>query len=323
MATNTDTDNDRLENEFQRRIQASRNVLETIPVTNQHQGNIPNTPAASAAIAFCLGGLFSLSLYTAAVEPYNGLRIPCQLGIYLAAWAFFHWAEFFVTASWNRSKCSVDCKSSSVFFHIFIPHFDKAYLLENGLMYHLAHSAAIIEYLVSSYYWPSSKTYPYVSNIGIGLIIFGQILRSAAMIHASSNFSHAVAFYKLEGHRLVVDGVYRWVLNSHFCIYTHHVSTSWSRHPSYTGFFYWGLGTQLLLQNPLSFGFFVVALWRFFYYRIIGQYFKCMKPTTSVYDYVYSGGESAGQIFWRRIQDLSAACWDKDSIHTVIAYFVF
>ena len=113
MAINTASDNDRLENEFQRRVQAPRNVLETIPVTNQHQGSIPNTPAASAAIAFCLGGLFSLGLYTAAVEPYNCLRIPCQLGIYLAAWAFFHWAEFFVTASWNRSKCSVDCTHAS------------------------------------------------------------------------------------------------------------------------------------------------------------------------------------------------------------------
>ena len=107
------------------------------------------------------------------------------------------------------------------FYHIFIPHIDKAYLLENGRMYHIAHGAAIIEYVVSSYYWPSSKTYPYVSNIGIGLVVFGQMLRSAAMIHASSNFSHAVAFYKLEGHRLVVDGVYRWVLNSHFGICTY------------------------------------------------------------------------------------------------------
>jgi len=237
MATNTTSDNGLLESEFQRRIQASRNVLETIPVTNQHQGSIPNTPAASAAIAFCLGGLFSLGLYTAVAEPFSGLRIPCQLSIYLAAWAFFHWAEFFVTATWNMSKCSVDCKCSSILYHTFTPHPDKAYLLENGRMYHLAHSAAIIEYLVSSYYWPSSKTYPYVSNIGFGLVVFGQILRSMAMVHASANFSHAVAFYKLEGHKLVTDGVYRWVLNSHFDTYTHHVSGQLVSSP----FLYWVL----------------------------------------------------------------------------------
>lgn len=43
---------------------------------------------------------------------------------------------------------------------------------------------------------------------------------------------------------------------------------SWSRHPSYAGFFYWCLGTQLVLQNPISFIVFAVVLWRFFYYRI-------------------------------------------------------
>jgi len=41
----------------------------------------------------------------------------------------------------------------------------------------------------------------------------------------------------------------------------------WFRHPSYAGFFYWALGTQLVLQNPLTFVLFAILLWRFFYYR--------------------------------------------------------
>ena len=48
------------------------------------------------------------------------------------------------------------------------------------------------------------------------------------------------------------------------------VQYSWFRHPSYTGFFYWALGTQLVLQNPVTFVFFAILLWRFFYYRIRG-----------------------------------------------------
>lgn len=40
------------------------------------------------------------------------------------------------------------------------------------------------------------------------LVVAGQTLRSAAMIHASTNFSHAVAFRKLESHKLVTDGIY-------------------------------------------------------------------------------------------------------------------
>jgi protein-S-isoprenylcysteine O-methyltransferase len=43
------------------------------------------------------------------------------------------------------------------------------------------------------------------------MIILGQTLRSLAMIHASTNFSHAVAFGKRKDHVLVTDGVYSYV----------------------------------------------------------------------------------------------------------------
>jgi len=71
------------------------------------------------------------------------------------------------------------------------------------------------------------------------------------MIHAASNFSHSVALYKMEDHVLVTGGIY-----------------SWFRHPSYAAFLYWALGTQMVLQNPLSFALFVFLLWRFFNTRI-------------------------------------------------------
>jgi len=40
------------------------------------------------------------------------------------------------------------------------------------------------------------------------------------------------------------------------------------RHPSYTGFFYWGIGTQLLLMNPVSVIGYAIVLFRFFKSRI-------------------------------------------------------
>ena len=51
------------------------------------------------------------------------------------------------------------------------------------------------------------------------MVLVGQALRSAAMIHASTNFSHTVAFQKRDTHRLVTDGVYRSV----FFVYPAHV----------------------------------------------------------------------------------------------------
>lgn len=43
----------------------------------------------------------------------------------------------------------------------------------------------------------------------MGITLLGQIIRSMAMIHASTNFSHMVAFHHRRGHRLVKEGIYR------------------------------------------------------------------------------------------------------------------
>ena len=40
------------------------------------------------------------------------------------------------------------------------------------------------------------------------------------------------------------------------------------RHPSYVGFYYWAVGTQLVLCNPISTVLYGIAAWTFFRYRI-------------------------------------------------------
>ncbi|CAE6416853.1 unnamed protein product [Rhizoctonia solani] len=213
------------------------NPLETVP-TQAHQlphNNIPNTPLSVATVSAGLGIFFTLG---AGLFISGGVAgswwATYQLGFFMAVWAFFHWAEFAVTAGWNREKLSVD-----------------SFLLDNGMTYHIAHAAALTEFFVTKFFWPNSKSRTAITIAGIILVIIGQTIRSLAMIHAASNFSHTVATYKLVTHRLVTDGIY-----------------SISRHPSYTGFFYWGLGTQLVLQNPVTFVLYVVLLWRFFSARI-------------------------------------------------------
>ncbi|KAK0490876.1 Isoprenylcysteine carboxyl methyltransferase family-domain-containing protein [Armillaria novae-zelandiae] len=201
----------------QRQAAVPDHPLNTIPNDIKPNGRIPNTPLAASTISFLLGSLFSLGVLTFAA----------------AAWSAFHWGEFAVTAGWNLEKCSVD-----------------SFLLDNGSMYHIAHGTALVEYFITLYFKPSWKSYPYVTTVGIVLILVGQVLRSTAMIHATTNFSHMIAFKKQDSHVLVTDGVYAWF-----------------RHPSYAGFFYWALGTQLVLQNRISFVGFVVVLWRFFYFR--------------------------------------------------------
>ena len=46
--------------------------------------------------------------------------------------------------------------------------------------------------------------------------------------------------------------------------------SSITRHPSYFCFFYWAMGTQIALANPVSTLVFAIVLWRFFNRRIKG-----------------------------------------------------
>jgi len=228
---------DALDQRLREREYLRNRPLEMVPdlATAQPHGTIPNTPLTVSTISFLLGTTFALGSLTFLCGGFHELWFATyQVGFFVASWSAFHCGEFVVTAGWNREKLSVD-----------------SFLLNNGRMYHVANGLALTEYLLVLYFRPSLKSFPYVSLLGVVVVLFGQFLRSAAMITASSNFSHTVAFRKLASHQLVTDGVYKW-----------------SRHPSYAGFFYWALGTQLVLQNTFTFFVFWALLMRFFSSRI-------------------------------------------------------
>ena len=88
----------------------------------------------------------------------------------------------------------------------------------------------------------------------VTVLVAGQAFRALAMVHANS-FSHIVKAVKHDDHTLVTTGVY-----------------AYSRHPSYVGFFYWAIATQLLLGNIVSTLAFVFVLNRFFTARIESEY---------------------------------------------------
>ena len=54
-------------------------------------------------------------------------------------------------------------------------------------------------------------TDPILIVAGVVMTLTGQALRSIAMIHASTNFAHQVAFDKRSNHQLVTSGVYAYV----------------------------------------------------------------------------------------------------------------
>lgn len=87
--------------------------------------------------------------------------------------------------------------------------------------------------------------------MGVASVLIGQAVRSLAMLHAGESFNHQIQTHKAASHKLITDGIYGYF-----------------RHPSYFGYFYWGLGTQLVLGNMLCFFLYTAALWLFFSERI-------------------------------------------------------
>jgi protein-S-isoprenylcysteine O-methyltransferase len=164
----------------------------------------------------------------------NRLWRPC---FFIGTLSVFHFLEFWITAAYNTPIAYV-----------------SSFLLTNGDRYRQAHTMALIETIVTSYFFPEWQAYvnpPAAIVMGIIMIAVGQTVRSVAMKQAGTNFNHQVQSKKNEGHELVTTGLY-----SHF------------RHPSYFGFFWWGLGTQVVLGNSVSFVVYACVLWYFFYTRI-------------------------------------------------------
>ncbi|KAI8147518.1 Isoprenylcysteine carboxyl methyltransferase family-domain-containing protein [Fennellomyces sp. T-0311] len=157
-----------------------------------------------------------------------------QFGLFLAALATFHFLEYLATALFNPDTLTLD-----------------SYLINHSPHYHAAHAAAFLEFVIEYYFFPSWKSFGLVNYIGLALVILGQTCRTVAMFSAQHNFSHHIADSKDEDHVLVTHGIY-----------------SIMRHPSYFGFYWWAIGVQFLLLNPICLALFVYWLQRFFDERI-------------------------------------------------------
>uniref|UniRef100_U5EKS2 Protein-S-isoprenylcysteine O-methyltransferase n=1 Tax=Corethrella appendiculata TaxID=1370023 RepID=U5EKS2_9DIPT len=155
-------------------------------------------------------------------------------GIYASLMAIFHYSEFLGIAYSNPSTLTPD-----------------SFILNHSIHYGLAAASSWVEFFIEVYYFPEIKKIKWLWLIGFIVCICGELLRKLAMITASKNFSHVVQFERHENHELVTHGVYSWV-----------------RHPSYVGWFWWSIGTQIVLSNPICFIIYTIASWKFFHDRI-------------------------------------------------------
>ncbi|KAF9432064.1 hypothetical protein BGZ76_011307 [Entomortierella beljakovae] len=189
-----------------------------------------NSPQNIAVYGFGLGALFGASVILSSMVETN----TPQLWIFLAALGVFHALEYIAIALFNPTKLKLD-----------------SFLLNHSPEYTLATASGVSEFLIEYYFFPQFKSFGYINKIGFILVIMGQVARTLAMFCAKSNFSHNVEYYREEHHVLVTNGIY-----------------SILRHPSYFGFYYWALGSQIMLMNPICMIGFAGALYYFFSERI-------------------------------------------------------
>jgi len=177
-----------------------------------------------------LGVLLAFGL---SINFYN-IKDYISLGWYIMIMSFFHFSEFLVTSIIRPQTLSTD-----------------SFLLNHSKAYKLAALVSWIEYLVEFYFFPSMKGFGWFSLLGLVLCIGGEALRKIAMLTAGSNFDHLIRTHREDKHKLVTSGIYGVF-----------------RHPSYVGWFYWSIGTQIILCNPLCIVAYALASWRFFYERV-------------------------------------------------------
>ncbi|KAF2277044.1 ICMT-domain-containing protein [Westerdykella ornata] len=205
-----------------------------IPIAFYPNGN--RSLSGIALRAFWLGVFFVLGLTLTVFLSLSHSRL-WRPPFFVSTLCLFHFLEFWITAEYNTPSAYV-----------------SSFLLTNGSRYRQAHTFAFLETIITSYFfpgWQARVNPPSVIALGIFMIVVGQTVRSWAMAQAGTNFNHQVQSEKNEGHELVTRGLYAWF-----------------RHPSYFGFFWWGLGTQVVLGNAVSFIGYAVVLWYFFKTRI-------------------------------------------------------
>merc|ERR1712228_186737 len=136
-------------------------------------------------------------------------------------------------------------------FHPKDVNFGSFMVFNHSNTFHIALAVSTCEYWIEYVLFNRIKVMNKTHLFGLALVFMGQIVRTCAQFTAGINFTHQIAYYKKEHHELIKHGVYKWL-----------------RHPSYFGFFYFSIGSQLLLANPLSTLFYTIASWKFFADRI-------------------------------------------------------
>jgi protein-S-isoprenylcysteine O-methyltransferase len=215
-----------------------------------------------AQTATLLGLIFGVHMTLFCIAIYQAWSVIwIQWCSYVALLSVFHLLEFFATALNRDDELS-----------------NNSFVVNHSLAYTAAALASWIEFWTETWLdhyglLPFNKESFW--QVGFVIMVVGNAIRFHGMTYCGKNFSHLVMTERREGHQLVTTGIYALL-----------------RHPAYFGWFYWSVGTQILLGNPLCTIAYALASWRFFANRIpfeeshleefYGEEYKAYKGRTFV-----------------------------------------
>ena len=166
---------------------------------------------------------------------YNINNKYYQIELYLISLCFYHISEYLNSLIYHFIKLDWSC-----------------FLIDQSFEWFIALISSFIEYFIEIYFFYTFKTKRYIFfKIGLFFIFFGHFLRISAFFTCKTNFEYLVQYTKQKGHKLVKNGVYKIF-----------------RHPSYVGFYFWAIGTQIMMCNIICSVGFTIALYVFFKERI-------------------------------------------------------
>ena len=174
-----------------------------------------------------------MPFYTGKFIGFDRMILLWQWCSYAMALCTFHLLEFFTTALCNPSEATAD-----------------SFVVNHSTSYTAAAMTSWTEFALRFFFFPKLHS-TFISVLGLFLVILSQAIRTLAMVTAGESFNHLIQTSKKDNHVLITHGIY-----------------SIFRHPSYVGFYYWSVGTQLLMGNPLHALMFAIVSWTFFKRRI-------------------------------------------------------
>ncbi|KAM3369822.1 hypothetical protein ACQJBY_017596 [Aegilops geniculata] len=115
---------------------------------------------------------------------------------FAAALAFFHGSEYVLAAAFHGHS-NVTATSLLI---------SKQYVL--------AMSFAMVEHLTESLFFPEIKGYLFVSNIGLLMVLVGEIIRKIAVVTAGRAFTHVIRIQYEDQHQLIYAASWVFRLSS-------------------------------------------------------------------------------------------------------------